>query len=159
MTKLTVLFVEDEKTDVFFMQRGFKELRVPHSLQVAWNGQEAVDYLAGRGRFQDRQRYPLPGLVLLDLSLPVLRGFEVLAWLREQPEFQALPVVIFSASPLASDQEKALQIGANEYVVKPTDMTKIPALLERLLSRWLPTMPPAVPPARPPTSAGNALKP
>jgi CheY-like chemotaxis protein len=155
MTNKTVLFVEDEETDVFFMQRGFRQLRVPHPLQVVWDGGDAVDYLAGHGRFQDRQRYPLPGLVLLDLNLPVMRGVEVLAWLRKQPQFQTLPVVVFSGSHLESDKEKALKLGANEYVVKPTDMTKIPALLELLLNRWLPPMMPAASPARPPKAVGS----
>jgi CheY-like chemotaxis protein len=153
MTSPTVLFVEDEEADVFFMQRGFAELRLPYPLQVAWNGQEAVDYLAGHGRFQDRQRYPLPGLVLLDLSLPILQGFEVLAWLRKQPQFQTLPVVIFSASHLDSDQEKALQLGANHYVVKPTDMSTIPAQLQVLLEMLLQAEPPAEPSPLAPTAA------
>jgi CheY-like chemotaxis protein len=156
MPNPTVLFVEDEQNDVFFMERGFEQLPTPHQFRVVLNGRDAVDYLAGHGRFQDRQRYPLPSLVLLDLSLPVLRGFEVLAWMREQPEFKKLPVVIFSASDLESDRKKALEMGANEYVVKPMDMTQVSTLLQQLLKRWLPLIPPAKPSVVPPPLPGNA---
>jgi CheY-like chemotaxis protein len=141
MTDSLVLYVEDVETDVVFVQRAFAYLRSAKPLRVVRDGREAVDYLAGNGRFSDRQRYPLPGLVLLDLKLPGLRGFEVLQWIRQHPQFRSLPVVIFSASALEADQERAREMGANEYVVKPNDMSAITGLLQGVCDRWLASEP------------------
>ncbi|MFA5191181.1 MAG: response regulator [Verrucomicrobiia bacterium] len=137
MTHKTVLYVEDEEADVFFVKRAFAHLNVSNPLRVVRNGKDAVDYLAGTGDFGDRQRYPVPSLVLLDLKLPGIQGLDVLAWIREQPQFQSLPVVIFSASHLETDRDRSLQLGANDYVVKPNDMTKVPEFLFSVLNRFV----------------------
>jgi CheY-like chemotaxis protein len=142
MPSATVLLVEDEEADVFFVRRALAEIHVRHPLRVVSDGRDAIEYLAGHGRYEDRQRYPLPGLVLLDLSLPLMRGLEVLAWIRARAEFQSLAVVIFSGSEAPVDQEKARQMGANQYVVKPTDMTQLRPLLQEIFTRWLPAEPP-----------------
>jgi CheY-like chemotaxis protein len=102
-------------------------------LQVVVNGQEAVDYLAGNPPFTDRDSFPLPSLVLLDLNLPLVSGLEVLQWIREQPQFESLPVVIFSASALESDQQKARQLGANDYILKPSDMLDLAGFLRGVI--------------------------
>ena len=132
-----VLYVEDEENDVFFMKRGFARAGLPHGLQIATNGEEAIHYLTGNAPFCDRLKYPLPCLVLLDLNIPIRSGFEVLQWLRQQPHFLTLPVVVFTASSHDSDKQKALQLGANEFITKPTDMSRLPALLEEIKARWL----------------------
>lgn len=137
MTHKTVLYVEDEEADVFFVKRAFARFNVSNPLRVVGNGRDAEDYLAGTGRFNDRQRYPLPALVLLDLKLPGIQGSDVLEWIRQQPQFQSLPVVIFSASHLETDRDRALQLGANDYIVKPIDMTKVPEFLSSVLNRFL----------------------
>ena len=137
MTQATVLYVEDEEADVFFVKRAFDHLHVSNCIRVVRNGRDAEDYLAGTGRFSDRQRYPLPALVLLDLKLPGIQGLEVLEWMRQQPQFQSLPVVIFSSSNLEADRDSAIQLGANDYIVKPTDMSKVSDLLSSVLNRFL----------------------
>ena len=137
MSHPVVLYVEDEEADVFFVQRAFEFLRATSPLRVIRNGRDAVDYLAGNGRFSDRQRYPLPSLVLLDLHLPAVSGMEVLEWIRQQPQFQLLPVVIFSGSSLENDQQQALQRGANDFIVKPLNMSRVQDVLRSVLDRWL----------------------
>ena len=82
----TILLVEDEVNDVFFMKHAFEEVGILNPLQVAVDGQEAMDYLGGHGAYADRERFPLPCLTLLDLKLPRVMGLEVLQWIREQPE-------------------------------------------------------------------------
>lgn len=137
MNSKTVLYVEDEDMDAFFMKRAFDFLGASYCLRVVRDGLDAMDYLGGTGRFTDRQRYPLPSLVLLDLNIPGKKGLEVLEWIRQQKQFQSLPVVIFTASDLEGDRRKNMEAGANDYVVKPNDMTKIPEILSSILKRFL----------------------
>ena len=133
----TILYVEDDEADVFFMKRAFEHLGDSYQLQVVRKALDAMDYLAGTNRFDDRRQYPLPSLVLLDLKLPGARGLEVLDWVRGQPEFQTLPVVVFTASSLEGDRRLHLERGANDYLVKPGDMTAIPEVLTPVLKRYL----------------------
>jgi len=133
-----VLVVDDDPNDVFFMHLGFKAAGLPQALHIAVDGQQAIDYLAGNGLFADRAQHPLPALVLLDLHLPGLSGFEVLRWLRQQPQFQSLPVVILTASDREADKAQAQQLGANEYIVKPINLVAVlPELLRVMAGRWL----------------------
>jgi PAS domain S-box-containing protein len=128
-----ILYVEDDPHDVLFVRLGMAEAGLSVPLQVVVNGQEAVDYLAGNPPFTDRDSFPLPSLVLLDLNLPLVSGLEVLQWIREQPQFESLPVVIFSASALESDQQKARQLGANDYILKPSDMLDLAGFLRGVI--------------------------
>ncbi|MBI5687623.1 MAG: response regulator [Verrucomicrobia bacterium] len=137
MTSKTVLYVEDSATDVFFMRHAFRMLGHLVCLQVVGNGEDAMGYLAGTNAFADRQQYPLPSLVLLDLKLPGKQGLEVLEWIRLQPQFQTLPVVVFSSSDLQCDRNQAQRLGVTEYIVKPGDMTIVSGLVAPLLKRFL----------------------
>lgn len=116
----TILLVEDSPDDVFFMERALKTagFRIPP--QVAKDGQVALDYLGGTGPYADRQKYPLPSIVLLDLKLPHVLGLDVLKWIRSRPELQTLPVVVLTSSGERSDLERAYRLGANSFMVKPS---------------------------------------
>jgi CheY-like chemotaxis protein len=114
-----ILLVEDNRDDVFFFRRAMSKAQLAFPVQVVEDGQEAIDYLSGIGRFRDRFRYPMPTVVLLDLKLPYVSGFEVLTWIREQPALAALSVVILTSSPEQRDRDKANQLGATGYLVKP----------------------------------------
>jgi CheY-like chemotaxis protein len=113
-----VLLVEDNPDDVFLMQRVFKKARINARLLVVTDGKQAVSYLEGTGDYHDRQLYPLPGLVFLDLKLPFLHGFVVLAWIRKQANLKEVQVVILTSSMEDQDREKAAALGA-PYLVKP----------------------------------------
>src|SRR5947208_11973317 len=115
----TILVAEDDADDAFFLQRAFKKLGIPTSLKFVHDGQEAIDYLHGDAQFADRLRYPLPDLLLLDLKMPRLTGFEVLGWVRKQHNLRRLPVVIFSSSGELTDINRAYDLGANSYLIKP----------------------------------------
>lgn len=88
-------------------------------LQTATDGHRAVDYLTGKDVYADRSLHPLPDVVVLDLKMPRMDGFEFLTWLRASPELGALPVVVFSGSEDKSEREKALALGANLQIAKP----------------------------------------
>jgi CheY-like chemotaxis protein len=132
-----VLYVEDEENDVLLVQLGFKRGGINRPLKVATDGKGAVDYLSGTGSFSDRIKHPLPCLVMLDLNLPRLNGLEVLQWIRSQSQFKELPVVIFSSSGQPDDVERARELGANDYVVKPPNLTGVVEMVRTLQGRWL----------------------
>jgi CheY-like chemotaxis protein len=137
METAPILYVEDDKNDVLFMELACKTAGLPYPLQIVWNGQEALDYLAGGGKYSDREAFPMPRLVLLDLNLPLKSGFEVLEWIREQPFLEALPVVIFSSSAQINDVERARALGASEYVEKLSNPLQLSTVLKRLNAKWL----------------------
>src|ERR1043165_4456184 len=93
-----VLYVEDEETDRFLMQRAFRKQGLEALLQTVNDGQKAIDYLSGSGDYGNRAQHPMPALILLDLNLPEVHGFDVLRWIRAHPMHRELPVVIFSSS-------------------------------------------------------------
>jgi CheY-like chemotaxis protein len=101
------------------MKRAMSKANLDLPLHIATNGEEAIDYLSGVGTYADRQAYPLPDCVFLDLKMPFMSGFDVLEWLREQPSLSDLKVVVLTSSPEDRDRERALELGARGYAVKP----------------------------------------
>jgi CheY-like chemotaxis protein len=114
-----MLYVEDEEADVFFMRRAFQQCRMLWQVHTVADGREAFSYVLGSGKYSDRKQFPQPDIVLLDLHLPLMSGFEVLAAIRSLPEYINLPVVMFSASSRRDDRRRANQLGANGYITKP----------------------------------------
>jgi CheY-like chemotaxis protein len=134
---LAILYVEDEETDVLLFRQALIRAGLPNPLHIAADGAEAIDYLAGNGPFADRHEHPLPALVLLDLNLPKKSGFAVLSWIRQQPQFSSLPVVIYTSSVALLDKETAQLLGATELFVKRSEVPKIAELARILAERWL----------------------
>ncbi len=132
-----VLYVEDEEIDRFLMQRAFGKEGLATSLHTVNDGQAALDYLAGLGNYADREMHPLPQLVLLDLNLPEVHGFEVLRRIRTHPAHGALPVVIFSSSEREEDQARARLLGANDFIKKPSSGLSFQDVVRELKERWL----------------------
>ena len=132
-----LLIAEDDENDVFFLQHAFKEADVQNPLHIVHDGKEAIDYLAGAGKFSDRSKYPLPYLLILDLKMPRMTGLDVLQWLQEQPELQCLPVIVLSSSAHRLDIERAYQLGANAFVVKPSAVSKRTDLAKFIKGFWL----------------------
>ena len=114
-----ILLAEDDDNDVFFMRRALQKSQLDFAIQVVSDGQQAVDYLSGEGKFSNREQYPLPSVILLDLKMPFLDGFEVLAWIRKQPSFNEVPVAVLTSSAEERDRRRARELGARAYFVKP----------------------------------------
>ena len=106
-------------------------------MQAVGDGAEAIDYLRGVDDYSDRQRFALPALILMDLKMPRVDGFEFLSWLRREPGLKLIPVVVFSSSNLPHDVKRAYELGANSFVVKVQDSTTLPETLQTLASYWL----------------------
>jgi CheY-like chemotaxis protein len=115
----TILLVEDNEDDVYLMRHALKNSQSNVALHVAMDGQAAIDYLSGEGKYCDRTAYPSPVLIFIDLKLPFLDGFEVLFWIRSQSALQDLPVVILTGFPEERDRKRAAELGVRAFLVKP----------------------------------------
>lgn len=118
MPNKTILHVEDDENDVFFVERAILKASLAVDIRVARDGQQAIDYLGGKGQYGNRGTCPFPDILLLDLKLPLLGGFEVLTWARAKHDLAHLPIYILSSSDNDSDVRRAKQLGANRYFVK-----------------------------------------
>ncbi|MDB6065840.1 MAG: response regulator receiver protein [Pedosphaera sp.] len=114
-----ILLVEDDDNDVFLMKRAMSKARLDPPMHIAVNGQEALDYLQGKGRYADRDVHPIPQCIFLGLKLPFVDGFEVPEWMRKQPSLSEISVFILTSSPEDRDRQRANQLGAKAYLVKP----------------------------------------
>lgn len=137
MEPQTILLVEDDTNDVLLIQRAFRKAHVVNPLQVVGDGEQAITYLTGQPPYSDRERYPLPALVLLDLKLPRKSGLEVLAWLRQQPGLKRLRVVVLTSSKEAIDVNRAHELGANSYLVKPVEFDALLDMIKTIDLYWM----------------------
>lgn len=137
-----VLYAEDDENDAYFMRRVFKKAGLSHALHIVDNGQRAIEYLDGQGDYADRNRHPLPSLVLLDVKLPYLTGLEVLRWIRSRPEFDHIAVIMLTSSNQDRDLRDAHTLQANGYLLKPANADHLVEPLRSLLARCGDTTPP-----------------
>ncbi len=132
-----ILLAEDEESDALIMQRAMKKAGLHYPLQRVSNGEEAIHYLAGEGKYSDRHLHPFPSLLLCDLKMPRTNGFEVIEWVRARPKLRRLPIIVLTASREHSDVNKAFDLGANSYVVKPTKIDHLVEVSKSLQQYWL----------------------
>lgn len=132
----TVLLVEDDLNDIFLVKRAFKltELDVP--LQVVTDGQEAISYLKGDGKYADRTAHPVPHLIVMDIHMPRKSGFEVLEWVKRDGLLRRIPIVIVSSSDNPAEINRAYELGANAYMVKPMDFRAVEHLFQSITHYW-----------------------
>jgi CheY-like chemotaxis protein len=138
MNKLAhILLVEDNRMDVELTIDAFHEAKLQNTIHVASDGQEALDYLFGRGKYADRKAFPMPNLVLLDLKLPGIDGFEVLRQVKSTPILKRLPVVILTSSKEEGDRALSYDHGANSYIVKPVSFDGFLDVVQEIDGYWL----------------------
>ena len=116
----TLLVVEDNAHDVFLLKRAFIKAGINVPMHIVNDGQEAVDYLTGQEPYANRKEYPLPTLLLLDLKMPRLSGFDVIRWVREHKGLRRLPILVLSSYGLGKDVNPAYDSGAYSYLLKPS---------------------------------------
>ncbi len=124
-----ILLAEDEETDVHFFKRAFGLARIQHPLFVVRDGKEALDYLQGIGQFTDRRAFPIPKLIFLDIKMPRRTGLEVLEWLKGDGPLKRIPVIMISSSAIPTDVNKAYELGASAYMVKPVDFSALQQII------------------------------
>jgi CheY-like chemotaxis protein len=133
-----VLLAEDNPDDVFLIRRAFQDAKAPNHLQVVGNGDEAIQYLAGEGKYTDRIAFPFPALFLLDLKMPVKDGLEVLRWLNQHPDIpKKLPVVVLSSSELPNETQMAYAMDIQACIVKPIGYSELRERIRILKEYWL----------------------
>ena len=116
-----ILLVENSQDDIILIRRAFERAGLKHRIQAVTSGLEAMAYLQGEVPYSDRFKYPFPDMVLLDIKMPMTDGFDVLRWIRQQPKFAKLCVVMLTSSDEIRDVNLAYQLGANSFLVKPLD--------------------------------------
>jgi CheY-like chemotaxis protein len=132
-----ILLVEDDADDVALITRAFRRANLANPVKVARDGEEAVEYLSGAGPFADRNSSPLPVLILLDLKVPRRTGHEVLEWIKAQDGLRRIPVAVLTSSRERRDVDRAYDLGANAYLVKPVDFEELLRMVRSLHLFWL----------------------
>ncbi len=132
----SILHVDDDQNDLILLEHACRAANLSYSVKSAADGDMAIAYLSGRGSYGNRLTHPLPALVLLDLKMPRKSGFEVLTWIRSQPSLKRMLVFIFTSSRHQEDIDKAYELGANAYLVKPVGFERLVDEL-KALDTWL----------------------
>jgi CheY-like chemotaxis protein len=132
-----ILLVEDDSNDALLCKRALARTGMPHRLMHVLDGEEAIKYLSGEAPYNDRQAYPAPALILLDLKMPKITGLDVLTWLQTRPDLAALPVVVLTGSIHERDRTDAKKLGAVGYEVKPVDFSALLGIIQNIGTRWL----------------------
>ncbi|HZR21789.1 MAG TPA: response regulator [Verrucomicrobiae bacterium] len=131
------LLVEDNDNDALLLKRAFARGNLVNPLHILTTGEQALEYLKGTGPFSNRKEYPLPSVMLLDLNLPGMSGFDVLHWIRAQPELSRLRVIVLTSSESIHDVNQAYRLGANSFLIKPMDLEHLCRMTEALSGYWI----------------------
>ncbi len=129
MAVRTVLSVDDSTEDVILLRFACHAAKVCFGIQSVDSGETAIAYLEGSHGYADREKFPVPDLVLLDLKMPGKSGFDVLTWVRAHRSFGHMPIVVFTSSIHPEDRARALELGANQYLVKPVSYEALKRLM------------------------------
>lgn len=132
-----ILLAEDNEDHVFLIRRAFRQGGLCNPLFVVSDGEQAIAYLKGDGKFANRDEFPLPALLLLDLKMPHKNGFEVLEWVRQQPGLSSLRIVVLTTSEEQRDINRAYQMGANSFLLKPVNIEDFFRLTEAIKGYWM----------------------
>jgi CheY-like chemotaxis protein len=136
-TSPVILLVEDEPNDALLAKRALEKSGVLCRVMHVIDGEQAIKYLGGQPPYDDRGQYPAPILVLLDLKMPKVTGFDVLSWLHTRPELVSLPVVVLTGSIHERDRADAQKLGAVGYEIKPVDFSALLGIVQGIGTRWL----------------------
>lgn len=131
-----ILLVEDNQMDIVLTLDAFREARLKNTVNVTRSGQEALDYLFGRDKFADRRLFPMPNLILLDLKMPGIDGFEVLRQIKNTDKLKRIPVVILTSSKEEGDRTLSYDIGANSYLLKPVSFDGFTDVVKKIDDYW-----------------------
>jgi CheY-like chemotaxis protein len=132
-----ILLAEDRGDDVLLVQKAFERAYITNPVYVVNDGEKVLQYLQGIGKFANRDEFPFPDLLLLDLKMPRMDGFEVLEWIRSQPNLNRLRIIVLTSSQNIQDVNRAYQLGASSFMVKPLDFEHYTALARSMAEFWL----------------------
>jgi len=133
----TILVVDNDPDQAHFTMLALQRVGVISPVQIVSDGEEAISYLIGKGKYQDRENFPLPVLMLLDLKLPRISGLGLLSWLRQHPALRCLPVIVLAAPEGINEMSRAYDHGCNSYLIKPTAFNTLLVMMQALVQYWL----------------------
>jgi CheY-like chemotaxis protein len=136
LPELPILIAEDNEDEALLLDRALKLIGVSSNVVILGTGEEVISYLKGHGEFGDRKRFPTPGVLVTDLKMNGIDGFELLEWLRNNPEFRVIPTMVFSNSSMPEDIRRAYELGANAYLVKPTTLEQLERMMRMTYEFW-----------------------
>jgi CheY-like chemotaxis protein len=139
MMRKTVLVADDDVNDISLLKRAFLRAGIDVHLRVARDGEEVIQYLHGDEPYADRDEFPMPRLLILDLKMPRTDGFEVLEWVRKQEDLRRLLVVVMTSSDEPEDVDRAYDLGANSFLRKPDDFMNLIKISQKLHDYWMET--------------------
>lgn len=132
----TILLVDDDENDVLLARMAFEKSGIHNPIHWARDGVEAVAYLNGEGEFSDRQKYPFPEVLIVDLKMPRMTGLELLSWIRDHPQYKVIPTIIMTSSKLQDDVKQAYSLGANTYMIKPPSLEHLAKMVKTAHEYW-----------------------
>jgi len=133
---MIILIADDDAEDRMLLKEALEETRLKNALQFVENGEELIDYLHNRGKFTDKDKYPLPGLILLDLNMPKKDGREALKEIKEDPHLRLIPVVILTTSKAEEDILKTYDLGVSSFITKPVTFASLVDMMKTLSTYW-----------------------
>jgi two-component system, response regulator len=137
VTDKFVLLCEDNEDDVELTKLAFQKNGTSAKLVVIWNGEEALDFLFGKGQYADRDINEIPALVLLDLKLPYVSGLDILKEIRADKRISQVPVVILTSSIEDKDRTDSFRLGANDFIIKPMGYSQFIEIIQQIKTKWL----------------------
>ena len=139
--KLNILLVEDDPNDVFLIEHALRKAGVPKPIAIATDGEQAIAYLSGAGKYSDRAKYPLPDCLITDLKMPKKNGFDVLQWIGTNNECRRIPAMVLTASQQPEDIQRAYCLGTTAFFVKPVRIEEMEHLIKSLVDFWRLSLP------------------
>jgi CheY-like chemotaxis protein len=133
---LTILIAEDSQDDAFFLERAFRKIGLKNPVQILTDGAAVIDYLKAEGKYSNRSDYPFPSVMFIDVKMPRVNGFDVLQWLQDHQQCKVIPTMVFTSSEQPEDIERAYQLGANAYIVKPNTTAELEEILRSAHDFW-----------------------
>lgn len=131
-----ILIAEDSSIDADLLEIALRRAGLSGPVRFVGDGQEAVDYLEGRGHYADRKQFPFPRVIITDLKMPRFDGLQLLQWLADHPDCCVIPTILLSGSALSHDIQSAYKLGANTYFEKPTQFAALVDLVRSLKEYW-----------------------
>lgn len=134
---VVILMADDDDDDRLMAKEALQEAKICNELRFVENGRELLDYLKRKGRYSDPKESPRPGLILLDLNMPVMDGREVLKVIKSDPELRRIPVVVLTTSKAEEDIIKSYDLGVNSFITKPVTFEGLVEMMKTLAEYWL----------------------
>ncbi len=133
----TILIADDSSNDLLLLKRAFAKVGILNPTREVRSGRQAIAYLEGRDEYADREKYPLPGILLLDLHMPDGTGFDVLQWIRDKGTVRKLLIIVLSNAYEIKNINRAYELGANSFLTKPGDLAELEQLIQSFRDYWL----------------------